>query len=338
MAYQPQQGVFDQGYMDFLSGLSQPDVANRAKDRDQMVRGTATDYATLQAIKGALGRNPTAAEFAAYAPLGAQASQLIAQQNLADQNTPDTIAAKNNAKYLADAPNHADAVNNLFQSNFGRTASKDELDHFGSLLASGTTDPYQLQQFLKQQPEYQNTQNAKMRTDLSGTMAANDKRQFSEQILPSIQAAYAKQGRSFDSSAFQAAAANAAQAQNTNREGFLNNLTASQYGGVQDRAYQDYANQVANQQALTNSGINAKYSNVQNSIGRANEINNFGLQQQAYNQYLNKYGKRQNNGVMGAISGAGTGAAAGSAFGPWGTGIGAVVGGLGGYFGSQGSY
>ena len=41
-------------------------------------------------------------------------------------------------------------------------------------------------------------------------------------------------------------------------------------------------------------------------------------------------GRSVSSGVLG---GAASGAAAGSAFGPWGTGIGAVVGGLGGYFG-----
>lgn len=332
MAYTPQAGVFDSNYLNYLNSLSAQDVKDRTNSPDKMTQGTAIDYGTLQAIKSALGRDPTANEYAMYAPLGNQAPQLIAQNQYALDNSPDKLAAKQQAQYLADAPQHADAVNQLFQANLGRTATQDELGHFGSLLASGTTDPYQLQQFLQQQPEYVTKQNADMRSGLSSTMAANDTRQFSEQILPSIQEAYAKQGRSFDSSAFANAATQAAQMQNTNREGFLNNLTASQYGGVQQNAYQDYANQVANQQALTNSGIQAQYGGIQNSIGRANNISDFSTQQNAYNQYLAKYGKRQGNNGMGSLIGGGLGIAGAFATGnPAAAGIGYQIGsGLGG--------
>ncbi len=229
------------------------------------------------------------------------------------QNTPDKLYAKQQAEYAKNAPQHYDAVNGLFQSQLGRDATQEEKDHFGSLLASGTTDSYQLQNFLQQQPEYQNKQNDQFRQGLSGTMAANDKRQFSEQILPSIQEAYAKQGRSFDSSAFANSATQSAQAQNNDRENFLANLSAQQYGGVQDRAYQDYANQVANQQNLTNSGIQAQYAGLQKAQDRTNSIIDFGLQRDAYNQYLAKYGKR-NNGVGGLVGG-GLGAAVGGYFG-----------------------
>ena len=42
------------------------------------------------------------------------------------------------------------------------------------------------------------------------------------------------------------------------------------------------------------------------------------------------------SGLSGAAGGALSGAAAGSAFGPWGTGIGALGGGLAGYFSTKG--
>lgn len=312
MGYTPQQGVFDQNYINYLNSLQQGDLSNIA-GQGGIYGGVPTDWATLQNFKSTMGRDPTAAEFGMYGPMGAQAGQAISQQRYNADNAPDKIAAQNQAQYLKNAPQHYDTINNLFKSNYGRDATQDEKDHFGALLASGTTDAYGLQNFLQQQPEYQNQQNAKMRSDLSGTMAANDKRQFQEQILPGIQENFAKQGRSFDSSAFANSAAQAAQAQNTNREAFLRNLTAQQYGQSSDRAYQDYANQVANQQALTNSGINAQYGGIQNTINRGNQIADFRMQQDAYNQYLSKYGKRQNNGIgslLGGIGGAAIGGAA----------------------------
>lgn len=263
----------------------------------------AQEFYAMQEFNKLFGRNPTQSELAslsgAYASDNpnttntAQGNQAIAQYFQNFSNTPDQINKANQAKYLKEAPQHFDAVNQLFQSHLGRTATQDELNHFGSLLASGTTDPYQLQQFLQQQPEYTTKQNQGFQDKLSGQLAGYDQQYFQNQILPSIQQAYAKQGRSFDSSAFQAAATGAGQQQNVQRQQYLAGLSASQYGGVQDRAYQDYANAVANQQQLTNSGINARYSGNLALTDRLNNITDYNTQSQLYNQYLSKYGKRQ---------------------------------------------
>lgn len=274
-----------------------------------------------RAFQTTYGRAPTSNEYAQYGGVQQAGGNVESEIANAFASDPQNIAKQKQQQQDAEAPKHYDAVNSLFQSQLGRQATQDELSHFGSLLSSGTTDPYQLQQFLQQQPEYQNQQNAKMRSDLSGTMASNDKRQFQEQILPGIQENFAKQGRSFDSSAFANSATLAAQQQNTNREGFLNNLTASQYGGVEDRAYQDYASQVQQQNALQMGGIQSQ----QQSVARVNNINDYKMQQDMYNQYLAKYGKR-NNGIGGMIGG-GIGAAAGAyAGGPTGAMVGYQMG------------
>lgn len=271
------------------------------------------------------GRNPTQSELtqlsAAYIGSdpnianNAQGNAAVAQYFNTFSNNPADINKRNQEKYLKEAPEHFDSINNLFQSSLGRQATQDELNHFGSLLASGTTDSYGLQQFLQQQPEYAEGKDKAFQDNLRGQMVDNDKRYFGEQILPGIQEAYAKQGRSFDSSAFQNSATLAAQQQNTNREGFLNNLSASQYGNRQQNAYNDYANQVAQQNALTNSGIQAQYGGMQGVTDRINQITDFNTQKDAYNQYLAKYGKR-NNGLGGLIGGA-------------------VLGGAGAYFGGS---
>lgn len=293
-----------------------------SKDNPYLGKGGIQNDLSQQAwaaYQNIYGRAPTNDELAqatqAFASADPNKSNIqqgmafVAQAHQATENTPDKLYAQQQAQYKQQAPQQYGAVNQMFQSQLGRAASQDELDHFGSLLASGTTDPYQLQQFLQQQPEYQTKQNDQMRQGLSKQMASNDQRQFSEQILPGIQQAYAKQGRSFDSSGFQNAATQSAQAQNTQREGFLNNLSAQQYGGVQDRAYQDYANQVANQQNLTNSGIQAQYAGVQGVQNRGNQIGDYNTQASAYNDYLAKYGKRNNGlgGLIGSVAGAGIG-------------------------------
>lgn len=286
------------------------------------------------------GREPSDAELAqataAYQsgdpnrPNTSQGDAFVAQMSEADKNTPDKLYAKQQAEYLKESPKHYDSIKNLFKSRLGRDPDQKELDHFGSLLASGTTDAYSLDQFLQQQPEYQTAQNTKMREGLSSTMAANDTRQFSEQILPSIQQAFAKQGRSFDSSGFQNAATQSAQAQNTTRESFLNNLTAQQYGGVQDRAYADYAAQVANQQNLTNQGIQAKYGQIQNQNNRVNNITDYSTQAQMYNQYLAKYGKRNGGWISDLSTGLNLANSAANLFKGWGPGGGGGGGGSSG--------
>ena len=265
-----------------------------------------------QQFMNSYGRAPTQDEFAIYAPQvqalghsGAMAE--IAKAKLSEDNSPENINKRNQEKYLKEAPQHFDSLKQLFQTKLGRDATQEELSHFGSALASGATDSYGLSQFLEQQPEFAEGKDKAMREGLRGELAANDKRQFSEQILPGIQEAYAKQGRSFDSSGFQNAATQSAQAQNTQREGFLSNLTASQYGNRQQNAYNDYANRIANQQNMANSNVMAQYQGVQNTINRANSISDFQIQQDSYNRYLSKYGKR-NNGIGGAIGGVAGGA------------------------------
>ena len=121
-------------------------------------------------------------------------------------------------------------------------------------------------------------------------------------------------------------------------EQYLAQLSAEQYGGRQQNAYNDYANAVQNQQNLTNSGIQAQYANVQNTIGRGQQIADYTMQQNGYNQYLAKYGKRggsASGAATGAVSGAASGAMLGSVVPGLGTAVGAVggaiIGGLGGY-------
>jgi hypothetical protein len=325
--------------VEFLGGfMADPVYLDRAATVNTLPNGDQRNKysAIFDAFERVYGRSPTQDELNQVSPAFettnqphvtnvSQGNALVSQMHTAADNTPDKLYAKQQEEYKKNAPQHYDSVKNLFQAQLGRAPSQEELDHFGSLLASGTTDQYQLQQFLQQQPEYQQTQNKNFQAGLSDQLSGYDKQYFQNSILPSLQESYAKQGRSFDSSAFQAAATNSAQQQNTQRQQFLANLSAQQYGNTQANAYADYARQVANQQALTNSGVNAQYSGMQNALNRSNELMDFNTQSQIYNQYLAKYGKRNNGlgsaiggvigGGIGAYFGGPTGAMAGSQMG-----------------------
>lgn len=227
------------------------------------------------------------------------------------------------------ASDFAPQVTQLFQSALGRAPTDQEAQHFGTLFATGDMDSYELGQFLQQSPEAQNAADKSFRGGLTSELQAQDESYYKDKILPAITNSLTAQGRSVDSSAYAAMLANAAKEQNTNREGFLANLSASQYGGNKASANADYGAYINNYYATQNFNRD-QYAN---SGKRLQEIQDYNTQQQSYDKYLKSMGRR--SGFAGAGAGAAAGASLGSVGGPWGAGIGAVGGGIAGYFGSQ---
>lgn len=306
----------------------------------------AQQYYAFKKFAELFGRNPTQSELDRFAPAYASGdpnkanvtggNSVVASYYDNQTNTPEKQAADQQAKYQADAPKFYDQINGQFQSSLGRDATKEEKDHFGSLLASGQVDPYTVGNFLSQLPEAVTKQDASFRDSLRSDMSKQDARYFNEQLLPGIQQNFAKSGRSFDSSGFANAAVQAGQQQNTARESYLTNLTAGQYAGNKTNAYNDYLNNVGRLQAGQDYSRNRTDLLADQTTGRINEIQNYAMQKQAYDQYLSRYGKRSSpfaGAAQGALSGGMTGGMAG---GGWGAGIGAALGGLLGGFGSQG--
>lgn len=125
----------------------------------------------------------------------------------------------------------------------------------------------------------------------------------------------------------------------------LNNLATQIYGG----AYENERNRQQGVLGLSNNLANQDYVDLNARLGVGSQIE--GLAQEyanapgtALDQYLARvrgtdYGssqvgpKQSRNAAAGALGGAATGATLGSYFGPWGTAIGAVGGGLLGGFG-----
>lgn len=335
MAYQVRQGQYDQGYIDYLNSLSPDDLNAIGRGRSPLITGQGIDYSTLQNFKSVMGRDPTAAEFGTYAPLGAQAGQAISQYKLAQDNSPDKQYAKQQEQYGKDAPKFYDQINGMFQQTLGREATADEKSHFGSLLASGQVDSYGVGQFLNALPEHVQQQDKTFRESLNNDLQTQDARYYKEQILPTLQSDAANKGRSLDASGVQNSFALAAQGQNRQREGFVSNLSASQYAGRQATAqgnYQQLYNQYAGLQDYSRQRA-AAASDA--SMNRVNDISNFNMQKQAYDQYLKNYGKRSSGtgALIGGVIGAGVGAYAG---GPAGAQAGYGIGsGLGSYGQSQ---
>lgn len=224
-----------------------------------------------------------------HPPSDAQLAQATAAYQSGDPNRPNRQAGDAFVYQMVQGITNPDTakpqyenVNQIFQSTLGRDATQQEKDHFGSVMAKGDIDQYSLGQWLQQLPESVQKQDKTFREGLSSDLQKQDAQYYNEQVLPGIQSTYAKQGRSFDSSSYAQALAQAAQGQNRQRESFLSNLTASQYGGSQANARADYLNNIAR-----------GYQSQDYLRTRGNELSDFASQQQAYNSYLARYGKRK---------------------------------------------
>lgn len=320
---------------------------------DPSGRGGSDQYQQAYAFQDFVkqfGRNPTQSELSMLSPsyagdpnianLSAGRGAVAAYYN-SMANTPTNIQANQNAAgqkaYQTGQAGFDATTTAAFQQATGRAPTADELSHFGGLLATGAIDPYGLSQLVGQTAEAQNKQTQGYQDTLSKNLQSTQGDYFSKYINPSILSQTAAAGRDPNSSGVQQAEVQAGKQQNYDLQNYLANFGASQYGQSaqnQQNVYGQYLNQ---QYGLQNAGISQRLGEQSYLQNQNTNIQNYGLQQNAYNQYLARYGK--NNGASGALGGAASGASIGTSILPgWGTAIGAGVGAIGGYFGSRGGY
>jgi hypothetical protein len=295
------------------------------------------------------GRNPTRSELSMLAP-----SYLSGDPNIAAlatgkaavasyfnsmANTPANIADQQTkaglAKYQAGQAGFDKTTTDAFQQATGRAPTADELSHFGGLLASGAIDPYGMSQLIGQTAEAQMKQTQGYQDTLSKNLQGTQGDYFKNYINPSILSQTAAAGRDPNSSGVQQAEVQAGKQQNYDLQNYLAQFGAGQYGQSaqnQQNVYQQYLGQ---QYGLQNAGISQQLGQQTYMQQQNTNLANYQMQQQAYNNYLNQYGKR-GNPLMGGLSGAASGASAGGAMGgPWGAVAGGLLGGGLGAFGSS---
>ncbi len=297
-------------------------------------RNDPTGYlatAVYQDFNKSFGRPPTQDELDTYMPLvqtlghsGAAAE--IAKAHMAFENSPEKVAERKRAETDKKAVSLYSDVNELFKSNLGREATQDEQKHFAAEISNGA-DAYTIGQFLQALPENVKKQDAEFRKGLSAELQGQDAQYYNEQILPSLQKNATMQGRSLDSSGVNNSLALAAQQQNRQREDFLSNLSANQYGGSQALAQSAYQNAYGNYQNTQDYNLNANQDMWNANMNRMNSLSDYNIQKQAYDQYLTRYGKRSGGMAQGAIQGGISGASIG---GTYGGGYGALAGGVAG--------
>lgn len=285
------------------------------------------------------GRNPTNSELAMLSPnyasgdpnlinFGAGKGAIASYYNSL-ANTPTNIQANQNAQgqkaYQAGQSGFDATTTAAFQQATGRAPTADELSHFGGLLATGAIDSYGMSQLIGQTAEAQNKQTADYQDTLSKNLQSTQGDYFKNYINPSILSQTAAAGRDPNSSGVQQAEVQAGKQQNYDLQNYLANFGATQYGQSaqnQQNVYGQYLNQ---QYGLQNAGISQQLGEQDYLRNQNTNMQNYGLQQQAYNTYLSKYGKT-NNGVGGLVGGA-LGAGVGAYFGgPAGAGVGYKLG------------
>ena len=223
-------------------------------------------------------------------------------------------------KGQAEAPGQFGAVDQAFQSTVGRGATDAERQHFGQLLANGSLDLYSLGDWLQQLPESVQKKDIEFRNSVRSEAQSQDARYLNEQVLPGIESAFFAQGRDPRSSGFASAIAQAGTQQNRQREGFLLNLTAQQYMGNKQNAYDQYLNSVGRYQQAQDYSRNRAAQLSDAGRNRLYDIQDFNIKKQAYDDYFRRAGKRNYGGSSGAIQGAFSGGMTGGLVtgNPWG--------------------
>lgn len=310
------------GRYDYLTGIDKNNNIDNVLNYEYGAT-TAQDkayYTAYKSAKEALGRDLTPQEFAQIAPTFynpadygsgvATGRQYLAAYAAQHANDPQNLIKK--------APGQYGAVDQVFSSMLGRPATQEEKDHFGSLLASGQVDPYQLQDFIRGTTEYQSAQDKTFRSGLADELQGYDTKFFGK-AKQDVLSSFADTGQLANhSSALDFALTDLMGKIADKRGEYLSNLSAQQYGSNKDLALGNYKNQMDTY--LGNQDYARRSSDArQNSLmDRSFQGYDYATQRNDYMDYLNS---QKGGGKF-----------------PWGQAIGgALGGGLGAFGGPQGA-
>jgi hypothetical protein len=277
----------------------------------------------FNSIADALGRIPSEDEYANLLPIWRQDADLGRQAvSNYKKTSPDYLKAK--------AGEYSGDVGGVFQSLLNRGATQAELQHFGQLMATGEVDPYEIEQFVKSGTEYQTKQDTAFRSGLNTELQAAEAPETARQ-RENILSRYASMGRT-GSSALDFAITDMLGKVAEKRQGFLANLSASQYGSNKATARSDYETSLGDYMK----NWEAEKSKGPSYLNRAWNIGDYNRQSQDYANWVNSQKRKSGlGGGIGSLVGAGVGAlgaglVTGGMGAPAGAALGASLGGGGG--------
>lgn len=240
-----------------------------------------------KAFQNSYGRAPTSNEYNAYANVqrsGGNVESEIASAKMQEDNSPANVYARQQQQWKQNSSQNYGTVDQLIKSSLGRDATQDERDHYGTLIASGQADPYQIQQFLQATPEYQNAQDKTFRSGLDTELQNSDQNFFNRTKGDIIQK-YAQMGRA-TSPALDVALTDLAAKLSDSRQTYLAQLSANQYGSNKDAALKNYSTTQNDVLGRINQNTTGILNNTNANINRTQNINDYSMQQDAYNRAL----------------------------------------------------
>lgn len=285
------------------------------------------DYDAVKAGREILGRDITSSDLDSFRPYfegGTDTGRAyLTQLKQYEGTTPEALKKK--------AGNYSGDVNQAFRSVLGRDATPQEIEHYGSGLASGGLDSYQLADYIKQTDEYRTGQDKTFREGLNTELSGYDENAFkkgSEDII----SRYSKAGIQH-SPALDLALTNLMGDIAKERGRYLAGLSAEQYGGNKELARADYEGNLNKYLSDRDYERSLRQKSMDDYLGRSRELTDYDRQKSDYFDMLSRVPRgRRGGGLSGALSGALQGGAAGSPFGPWGSIIGAGAGATYGFF------
>lgn len=297
---------------------------------------TSARFYAGQKFKELFGRNPTAGELTMLAAAYVGSSRHVANNAQGDAAVAQYFYSRKNnpedkkKKAETEAPQHYGQVGDIYQELLGKGATQDELDHFGKMLASGEVDPYELRNYIKQLPEYQEGQDKEFREGLNKELTTYDTDVFNRE-KENVISRFAQAGR-LNSPSLDFALTDLMGKISSERSRYLAGVSANQYEGNKAAAREDYRTTL--DRTLRDEDYNRarQYQLWDMYQNRVNEITDYNRTAQDYYDAMRRQkGNRGANAFSGALGGAAVG---GSVGGPWGAAIGGVGGGLFGYFNS----
>lgn len=287
-------------------GSRSADAANAAGAQDLFK--IANDYNVLKASREILGRDVTAQDIDAIRPWfeggDTEGRSYLTELKKQEASSPEALRKRAGA--------YSGQVGNIFQDLLKRGASQQEIDHFGSLLASGDVDEYTLRSFVQQLPEYRTAEDKRFREGLSGELEGYDREAFGK-AKEDVISRYARAGIQ-NSSALDFALTSLMGDIAKERNRYLTGLSTEQYGGNKALARADYEGNL--NQYLSNRDYekNRSYNTMQDYLGRGRERADYDRQMQDYNRMLQSIPRQRGSRYadLGALIGFGVGAATGN--------------------------
>lgn len=326
------------------------------------------EYYIQQAFQEMLGRDPTREEISYYFPamgndpnihdtpnMRKQIAELAMKEKSLkeERERPERERKERESKLEAELPKRKGEVNDVFQTLLQRGATDKEINYFGKMLAAGDIDPYELDLFVQQMPEFREREamaesekrtaaNARSREELNTELTRYDQEYFDKE-KENVISRFAQANR-INSPSLDFALTDLMGKIASERSRTMAAIGRDDY--ISERGYgrEDYLGNkgLLREDYLTNLGRqfgDQDYGRVRQDQlediyrTRGFELSDYVTQRNDYMDAMAR-AKRKSNPGAGAAQGAMGGAAAGSAFGPWGAAIGGVGGGLFGYFNS----